>query len=162
MKIKSRIYYSISLWKYIVLLALFMVSAQTKVNAKQGGDLGMGFVGGVPTGVSGKLWLGETNALDFILGMNFLEDWVSLNADYVWHDFSLFEVPQGQLPLYYGMGPWATIATHAAIGIRGVVGIEYLFANAPLDAFFEICPSISVLPGTSFTVDAGLGMRFFF
>jgi hypothetical protein len=130
--------------------------------ARTGGDLGVGFVAGNPTGLSGKIWLGETNALDLTMGLNVREDWLSLNADYLWHDFGLFSVPQGQLPLFYGMGVWAAVANRGAIGVRGVIGIEYLFSNAPLDAFFEICPGISVLPETDFGFDAGIGMRYFF
>jgi hypothetical protein len=143
----------------VLVICLFLPSQS---NAKQGGDVGVGLVIGKPAGLSGKVWLGETNALDLTLGFNVLDDWMSLNADYVWHDFSLFQVPQGSLPLYYGMGIWAAIANHGGVGVRGVVGIDYLFAKAPLDAFFEICPGISIIPGTHVGVDAGLGMRYFF
>lgn len=140
-------------------VALFLpVSGQ----ARQGGDVGVGFIAGKPAGLDAKIWMGENNALDLILGYNAFDNWISLNADYLWHDFGLFEIPSGQLPLFYGMGLWAAIANHGAIGVRGVVGIEYLFPKAPLDAFFELAPGISVLPSTEFGIDAGIGMRYFF
>jgi hypothetical protein len=45
---------------------------------------------------------------------------------------------------------------------RGVVGLEYLFPSAPLDAFLELGPGIRVFPATNFDISAGLGMRYFF
>ena len=131
--------------------------------ARQGGNLGLGFIAGDPSGISGKIWLNDQNALDLIAGFNVQEDWISLNADYVWHEFSLFPVRVGQLPLYYGMGVWTAIAKHApALGAHGVVGIEYLFPSAPLDVFLELGPGTSILPSTRFGMSGGLGMRFFF
>ncbi len=144
------------------LFFMLMIGLALPSQARTGGDMGVGFIAGNPSGLSGKIWLGETNALDLTLGLNVLENWLALNADYLWHEFGLIPVPQGKLPVFYGMGVWAALANHGGIGVRGVVGIEYLFPNAPLDAFFEICPGISVLPGTHFGADVGLGMRYFF
>lgn len=145
-----------------VAITLLLVFLPTQSQARLGGDLGLGFVAGSPSGLSGKIWLNQTNALDCALGINVFENWLSLNADYLWHDFSLIQIPRGQLPLFYGMGIWAAVANHGAIGVRGVVGLEYLFPTAPLDAFIEICPGISVLPGTSLSAGGGVGMRYFF
>jgi hypothetical protein len=143
-------------------LALAVLAAPLNGHARQGGNLGLGFIAGNPSGLSGKLWLGEANALDFIVGFDLVDDHISLNADYVWHEFGLIPVNRGQMPLYYGMGLWTSVARHAAFGARGVVGIEYIFQNAPLDAFLELAPGTSILPRTRFDVDAGIGMRFFF
>ena len=145
-----------------VAMALLLVVLPTQIHARLGGDLGLGFVAGSPSGLSGKIWLNQTNALDCAVGMNVFENWLSLNADYLWHDFNLIQIPRGQLPVFYGMGIWAAIANHGAIGVRGVVGLEYLFPTAPLDAFIELCPGISVLPGTSLNAGGGVGMRYFF
>ncbi len=131
-------------------------------HARLGGNMGVGFVAGKPSGLSSKIWLNDNNALDLTLGYNVFDNWLGLNADYLWHEFDLFRVPKGQLPLFYGMGLWAAVANHGAIGVRGVVGIEYLFPSAPFDAFFELAPGISVLPSTDLNFDAGLGMRYFF
>ena len=140
-------------------LALFPVPG----HARMGGNMGLGFVAGAPSGISGKLWLNDVNAIDAILGFNPYSDYLEMRADYVWHDFSLFPVSAGQLPLYYGMG--AGLAIHGdgpgLLG-RGVVGIEYLFSKAPLDIFLELGPGISIFPATDFDITAGLGMRFFF
>ncbi|MEO6097389.1 MAG: hypothetical protein ABIW76_17730 [Fibrobacteria bacterium] len=144
----------------IAALALF--SAPAAVQARQGGPFGVGIIAGDPSGLSGKLWLNDRNALDFIAGFSLQNDWVNLNCDYVWHDFDLIPVSRGQLPIYYGMGVWTSVSNNAAIGARGIVGIEYLFPSAPLDVFLEIGPGASILPETGFGLSGGLGMRFFF
>ena len=142
--------------------AFALVSAPAEVQARQGGNLGAGFVAGDPSGLSGKLWLNDNNALDFIAGFSIQNDWIRLNCDYVWHEFGLIPVSRGQFPLYYGMGMWTSVSNHAAIGARGVVGLEYLFPSAPLDVFVEIGPGASILPSTNVDLSGGLGMRFFF
>ncbi|MDB5104795.1 MAG: hypothetical protein JWP91_2484 [Fibrobacteres bacterium] len=153
--------------------AFAMLSAPAEVQARQGGNFGAGFIAGDPSGLSGKLWLSDVNALDFIAGFsirndnydrnnrNDRNDWLSLNVDYVWHEFGLIQVSQGQMPLYYGMGVW-TLIPYAALGVRGVVGIEYLFPSAPLDVFLEIGPGASILPATGVGLSGGLGMRYYF
>lgn len=141
---------------------LAMALWPARIEAKQSGDFGLGFIAGDPSGLSGKLWLSPDNALDFLGGFSILDDRISLNVDYVWHEWNLIPVNKGQLPLYYGMGVGTTVASHAFIGVRGVVGLEYLFPNAPLDVFLELGPGAAILPSTEFTMSGGLGMRFFF
>jgi hypothetical protein len=142
--------------------AIALLFAPAKAQAAQGGQFGLGIIAGDPSGLSGKLWLNETNALDFIAGFSIIDDYISLNVDYVWHEFGLIPVSRGRLPLYYGMGVWTSVARHAVIGARGIVGLEYLFPSAPLDVFVEIGPGASILPETDFGLSGGLGMRFFF
>ena len=48
------------------------------------------------------------------------------------------------------------------LGIRIPVGIEYLFGNVPLGAFFELVPILNLRPDTEFDFEAGIGIRFFF
>lgn len=142
--------------------ALALLSAPATVEARKGGSFGAGIIAGDPSGLSGKLWLNDKNALDFIAGFSIQNDWINLNCDYVWHDFGLIPVSSGQLPIYYGMGVWTSISNNAAIGARGIVGIEYLFPSAPLDVFLEIGPGTSIIPETHFGLSGGLGMRYFF
>lgn len=146
----------------LLAVAALVLSAPLSGHAKQGGDVGLGIVAGNPAGISAKIWTGQRNAIDIIAGMDFYHDRISLNADYVWHEFDIFRVSRGQMPLYYGMGLWTSVSNDPAMGARGVVGIEYLFPSAPLDVFLELGPSVAILPGTGFGLDAGLGMRFFF
>jgi hypothetical protein len=153
---------SLSKLALCAIAALALLSAPAAVEARQGGQFGAGIVAGDPSGLSGKLWLNDKNALDFIAGFSLQNDWIYVNCDYVWHEFGLIPVNAGQLPLYYGMGVWTSVSNNAAIGARGVVGLEYLFPSAPLDVFVEIGPGAAIIPETHFGLTGGLGMRFYF
>jgi hypothetical protein len=144
-------------------LALLACAAAVPGQARLGGDFGLGFVAGIPSGVSGKYWLNNVNAVDMILGFNPYADYLEVRADYVWHEMDLIPVKVGKMPLYYGMGAGLSVGDRVpGLMARGVVGLEYLFAKAPLDVFLELGPGISVFPSTGGDLTAGIGMRFFF
>ena len=42
------------------------------------------------------------------------------------------------------------------------MGIEYLFAEKPMDLFFEVVPIIDVTPRTELNMNAAVGVRYFF
>ena len=48
------------------------------------------------------------------------------------------------------------------LGARIPVGLEYLFEDIPLGAFFELVPVLNLTPDTDFDLEAGAGIRFFF
>ena len=47
-------------------------------------------------------------------------------------------------------------------GFRAVVGLDYLFEDAPLDLFFEAGPILDVTPEAKCRFTVALGMRFWF
>jgi hypothetical protein len=83
-------------------------------------------------------------------------------VDYVWHDFELIRVSSGRLPLYYGIGGRAVFSDDPLVGVRIPVGLDYQFANAPIDIFLEIVPILDLIPSTDFDLGGGLGIRFWF
>jgi hypothetical protein len=101
-----------------------------------------------------------------------------LHGDYLFHNFSLIQVGKGRLPLYYGPGlrmrswnsgrywvngRWRDVGTnHTRLGVRFPVGLAYLFDGAPVDVFLEVVPTMDLIPGTSFDMGAGLGLRYWF
>jgi hypothetical protein len=150
--------------KLVAMAALVLLLAPRDGRAanQAAGNLGLGIIAGDPSGISGKLWTGPNNAIDFIVGFSLYHDYISINGDYVWHEWNLIPVKSGRLPLYYGMGLWTSISGSPAVGGRGIVGLEYLFPSAPLDVFLELGPGIQILPDTGPAFSAGLGMRYFF
>ena len=167
----------------ITLAAALTAIAPTPAKAADAATgTGIGFVLGSPSGLSLKLPQGRANAWQFTLGYDLdgHNHWggpghdhhhgarFHLGGDYLWYNYNLIRVPKGRLPLYYGPGLFFGAHhhdggdDHARFGIRGVIGLEYQFARAPFDIFFEIGPGISIFPDTYGTVFAGLGGRFFF
>src|SRR5689334_20375013 len=66
-------------------------------------DVGVGIQLGQPMGVTGKYWMSSTTAVDAAAGYHFNSNF-DMHADYLWHSFSSFEVQNGRLPFYFGMG----------------------------------------------------------
>jgi hypothetical protein len=147
----------------VLALALTLATpARAQITIPEEG-FGIGFVLGTPTGLSASLPVGERNAFNAALGYDFTGDAnLFVQADYVWIHKNIIPVDVGSVSLYYGPGAFAIAARDAAIGIRGVVGIDYRFAGAPVQIFLEVAPGISVLPDTDAHVGAGLGARYYF
>lgn len=144
----------------IILLLLGTISpAQDK-------GYGIGIILGEPSGLSGKYWLNNTNALDFGLGFsftNFNNSQLQLNCDYLWNIYNLFKTSE-KLVIY--CGPGIKILTggsnDAKLGVRGVAGIGWFIKDAPLDVFFEAAPVVYMIPGTVLKIDGGIGARYYF
>ena len=146
---------------FTMVLGLMMILA--KPAAAQDHGFGMGLILGEPTGLSAKLWTSSDNAFDFAAAWSFKGDGnLLLQADYVWHFFELMPVPSGKLPLYIGIGGRVVLADDPSFGIRIPIGIDYMFADAPIDVFLELVPILDLSPETDFGVGGGLGIRYWF
>lgn len=130
----------------------------------QGNGFGVGIIAGEPTGISGKLWLGGSNALDMAVAWSFKGDGnVLLQADYVWHSFNLIVVSSGKLPLYFGIGGRVIFQKNDTnLGIRVPVGLDYMFSDAPVDIFLEAVPILDLTPSTDLDFGGGIGVRYWF
>lgn len=142
-----------------LLAAVLLYSA----SVAQEKNIGLGIIAGEPTGISGKLWTENHTAFDAAMAWSFgKEGKLHLHGDYLFYNFNLFNVESGQLPLYYGIGGKLKLGGDNTVGIRIPVGLNYIFANAPLDVFFEIVPVLDLIPGTEFDLNGGVGIRYFF
>ncbi len=146
---------------FTIVLGLMMILAKP-ITAQDHG-FGMGIILGEPTGLSAKLWTSGDNAFDFAAAWSFKGDGsLLLQADYVWHFFNLMPVSPGKLPLYIGIGGRVVLADDPRFGIRIPIGIDYLFADAPIDVFLELVPILDLSPETDFGVGGGIGIRYWF
>ena len=109
-----------------------------------------GIVLGNPSGFSGKFFLNDKNAIDVVAG---LDRGMSVHTDYLWHDFEVFEVNEGAMPLYYGVG---VLFTDKGFYLQGKIGLEYLFETNPLGIFIEAAPAV----GPDFRFQGGIGVRY--
>ncbi|MBL7964330.1 MAG: hypothetical protein JNM31_10870 [Flavobacteriales bacterium] len=159
--------------KHLLITTLLAVTFITARAQDQG--FGLGIMVGEPTGISGKLWLGGSNALAMGLawgGLGQSGGYFHVHTDYLFHNFSLIPVSSGKLPLHYGPGVrmrfWNDGYEYKGkdrdfdLGVRLPVGLTYMFDEAPVDIFFELVPSLSLIPDTSFDLDFALGARYWF
>lgn len=146
----------------IGLLLLTFVAFANNAQAQPRG-FGLGVIFGEPSGISAKSWLDKGTAVDAGLAWAVgREDALHLHGDYLFHDFDLLQVDRGKLALYYGFGARIRFENDSVIGARVPVGLNYLFARAPVDLFFEIVPMLDLIPDTSFEMNGGVGVRYFF
>jgi hypothetical protein len=144
---------------------------------------GLGIVVGDPTGLSAKLWVAPTNALDFGLGFwgygvnnRCFNDGTcprygyhsgTFNMDYLWQ--SNIVRGQAQLDWHVGVGGRAIWVGGGcggdcfAVAARAPIGLDLMFNNPGfMELFFEIAPAFYIVPGFGFDVEGGLGVRFYF
>ncbi len=145
-------------------MALLAVPVGTVAYGQQNG-FGAGIIVGEPTGLSVKGWTSGTNAIDAGIAWSFrTPSSFHIHADYLWHNFSVFKTTE-IIPLYYGVGGRVKIGREGEdshFGVRVVIGVDYMFRDAPVDIFLELAPVMDLAPSTELTANGGLGVRFWF
>lgn len=145
---------------FIIVSFIIMFSGHSFSQNKK---IGAGIILGEPTGFSFKYWLSEKTAIDAGFVWSFVdENAFQIQSDYLIHNFNLIEMPTGKLPFYFGLGGRLKFATDVIFGVRVPLGLDYLFDEAPVDVFFEVVPTLDVIPKTDFTLSAAIGARYFF
>jgi hypothetical protein len=124
----------------------------------------LGVILGEPTGLSAKYWMSNVNALDFGAAWSFEGDGqFHFHCDYLFHNYDAFKVERGSLPIYFGIGGRVRFDEHDnRLGLRLVIGLEYLFDEYPMSLFFEIAPIVDIAPETEASVNGGIGIRYVF
>lgn len=150
----------------LLVFALFLVLIPFSSRAAEHrSPFGAGIILGEPTGVSMKLWLSGSTAVQGALAWSFSDNTnLHLHADYVWHRWNLFEVEKGKLPLYFGVGGRIRFREHVedTFGVRFPVGLAYEFSDAPFDLFLELVPILDLAPDSEFDFNAAIGGRYYF
>jgi hypothetical protein len=143
---------------------LFCSAVALTLAAPVQAEVGVGIIVGEPTGLSIKSWFSRMNALHIGAGwdMRGNNSEIRIKADYLVHNYSLFPVRTGKLPFYFGVGAHVNASRNATIGVRVPVGLNYMFAGAPLDVFLEIAPTLNLAPATEFNMGAAMGIHYRF
>jgi hypothetical protein len=152
------------------LFSLMLIVLCATIDARQGGNFGLGAVLGAPTGLSMKYWTGRNNAVSGALAFGGYayhdHTWggqeLHLQGSYLWHSFGAIQVDRGQLPVYWGLGGRLLAGNDFALGVRGCGGFEYLFPKAPFDVFLELGLIIDFVGFVGADFDLGIGIRYFF
>lgn len=147
-----------------IIIPIIFFTLCNMVNAHSGG-FGLGIIIGEPTGISLKAWQSGKTAIDGAAAWS-LGDKGSfhLHANFLFHNYELIKIAKGSLPFYYGIGGRFRKGGNdsANIGVRVPLGLNYIFATHPFDAFFEIVPTLDLFPDTDFDIDVAIGFRYFF
>lgn len=158
------------LWSIVALaLCTGLCNAQ---GTQQGGRFGAGFVVGEPTGIAWKYRIDQVNAVDGAIGLSPYNAY-RVHVDYLWqsHPFS-----EQNLGMHYGAGVafgggrteyvnrGGVLFREQEIGfgVRGVIGLNYLIRNSPVDLFFELAPIVVLTPNSASGIDLGFGARVYF
>lgn len=148
----------------VIALAAALAFAATAEGARQG-PFGLGIIVGEPTGLNGKLFLDDNNAIEAAVAWSLRGDNdLHVQADYLYHRYRALRVETGRLPLFFGLGGRVALRENRddLVGLRIPVGLAYEFEDAPFDAFFQIVPLLELLPDTEFELEGALGARFWF
>jgi hypothetical protein len=147
----------------LALIALLRIDSLRAENT-----FGLGFILGDPSGITGKAFLGENNAIDIGLGDPEGEGYY-IYGDYLLHLRGLgFE---NRLAFYFGGG--AAFHHHEweekqhredenRIELRIPAGLEYVTPKIPIGLFAEIVPALCISPDVEFELRGGVGARYFF
>lgn len=123
-------------------------------------DFGAGIIIGDGIGITGRYNVSKKNAFEGMLSMP-SENKLSIAMDYVWNDYkALPKAEEGVLALVYGCG--IAIRDGGQLGLRGKIGIEYVFENYPFDVFLELAPVLKISPSMGMYFSGGIGARYFF
>ncbi|MEK6647488.1 MAG: hypothetical protein AABY84_12530 [Candidatus Firestonebacteria bacterium] len=126
-----------------------------------GRNFGLGLELGDYSGVTAKIWTTDINALSMGIGFG---PFTRVHLDYLWHNFNVIKVDEGRLPLYYGFGGIINTANNVStnFGIRGTIGMCYIFKNNNFDIFFELSPTLRFNPSSGLFLSGAIGGRYFF
>ena len=139
--------------------------------------LGLGLVLGDPEGwgIIGKLWLTHDIALQPALKLGFAGSYATLRdgttsyyagnyavqCDILWHNYSWIPTDDDSWPVYFG-GGWVYDSWGPGYGVRGIIGLSYIFYDVPGDLFIQLVPTdwLEGL-GPAFQVDLEVGCRLY-
>jgi hypothetical protein len=165
-------------------LELEAAPAKSAPAAAAGGDpytghiFGLGLVGGVPIGVSGKVFVAPDHAIAVTAGWDFIYGGFSGIIDYLYHFHDVINNDTVMFRPYVGAGfdladrwdPWETHRqnrnrqTDYTFGLapRATGGATVMFRKFRLEVFLETSPGGWVYPHGEFYFGAMAGARYFF
>jgi hypothetical protein len=154
--------------KGFVLVSFILITFS--LSAQQTYKTGLGLRGGYPSGITAKHFISGTNAIEGVLSFG-------------WGGFGITGLYQihNQIPdapgfkWYYGGGahlgtsnaakgnPWSgTTGSKVFIGVDGVLGAEYVFAEAPISISLDVLPILNIVEDLGVWFNAGLSVRYTF
>ncbi|HSD63677.1 MAG TPA: hypothetical protein VLB50_07755 [Ignavibacteriaceae bacterium] len=161
--------------KYFVLIILVMVTckfSQAQSFSPYGKQFGFGIMVGDPLGATLKFWTHDSHAFVVDVGASYFGS-PRIGVDYLWHFnafksriANLYAGPGGAIGVGEGNGFWykghyVRASGTVGIGARGVVGVNLVPEDTPIEVFFELGVLLALAPDFDSGIDVGLGIRFY-
>ncbi len=155
---------------FLVLGLLIIINFSLRAQSPGRKELGFGIMLGDPSGLTLKYWQTQVNAFVFDFGTSYFGN-PRLNADYLWH----FDAFNSRIANLYA-GPGVALGfgsnggfwnknfrsdKNAALGVRGVFGVDILPIRTPLEVFVEVGVLVGLAPDFGSGLDGAIGIRYY-
>ncbi|MDX9721924.1 MAG: hypothetical protein RBU37_14345 [Myxococcota bacterium] len=171
--------------KRVLAVVIFVCTlASSQLAMADGGPFGLGVILFEPTGLTGKYFISNANAIDFHVGVegfgNHRHEDLGLYADYLYHIDIGVHTSYFDLPLYLGPGAAlifidndGTYCTKfgcydrdddgaMALAARMPLGLAFLFSRFAGEAFVELSLQLFIIPDVWADLDGAIGFRYYF
>jgi len=155
----------------ILLVVALAVSFGTSAQIFDKNALGLKFGGatgdysGAGTLISYQRGINDINRLEFNLYFNFGKNYSIFAVEgfhqWVWNingGFNWYAGPGASI----GLASIKNGGTESLLGVGGIIGIEYRFANAPIQIALDVTPILGLTNGQGLHSNCGLGIRYCF
>lgn len=113
---------------------------------------------GMPAGLSYKVFLNDVSALEGVAAVRIRHGFVAS----LWYERHS-EVFTEQMLFVYGFGGHAgTYDEHFEFGADGILGLEYVFEQAPVSFMFDVNPTLSIRTNVGFLINGAFTLRYIF
>jgi hypothetical protein len=161
--------------KYLIIIILLLISStysEAQSFSPYGRQFGFGIMIGEPFGGTLKFWTQNNHAFVVDVGSSYFGS-PRIGVDYLWHfhafsatEANLYAGPGGVIGVGEGNGVFYNgryyrESGNVGIGARGVMGINFVPRDAPVEGFLEIGVLLALAPKFDSGFDIGLGIRFY-
>ncbi len=134
------------------------------------GKWGAGLAIGTHTGLSGSYYLSEKNSIDAHLALNSRNyQLLYIHGTYLWHFSNQVKNQKFSLNWYTGVGGTLEVfdigyygSGSTFMGVRGPIGVKYLFEKTPVEIFIEGALNVLIIPVMEAQLSGFLGVRYYF
>jgi hypothetical protein len=157
-------------FKAFILLAAFVTVSSGNLFAQQSYKTGLGLRGGYPSGITVNHFIAKSTAIEGVVSFG----WGGFGVTGLYKIYNT--IPDlGGTKWYYGFGahlatanaskknPWSSDpGGKMFIGADGIIGAEYVFADAPISLSLDVLPILNIIEDTYLWFNAGISIRYTF
>lgn len=151
--------------KHLLFLSIFLISGH--LSFSQDFNQAIGIRGGLSSGFEYRIYTDDAHSYKFLLSTR--DNGIQVHAFKEFHQWDMFSFTE-QLVFFYGAGihagyknwdeihyqnnaSWYNSRTALIAGLDGLVGLEYVFYEAPVSIGFEVKPYFDILGREFFDIE---------